>query len=104
MIKTSRALVVFAVAASALTFGTTAFSMEESTTTDLNAILCKDLMRLSGEDRAIAIAVLHGYVLGKKGATTYVSEKLGKVSDDFTDYCLDNPTSKALESFSKIAK
>lgn len=71
---------------------------------DLNAFLCKDVMRMTGEDRSIAIAVLHGYVLGKKGATTYVPNALGGVTDQFLDYCLDHPSEKALPSFEKLAK
>jgi len=73
-------------------------------TTDMNAFLCKDIMRLSGEDRSIAIGLMHGYFLGKKGATGYVSSALSKASDDFVEYCLDNPAAKALETFAKFAK
>lgn len=104
MINASRTLIAVTVAVSALTLGANAFAKDEPKSTDLSTFLCKDVMRLSGEDRAIAIALLHGFVLGKKGTTTYVSDSLGKVSDDFTEYCLDNPASKAIESFTKIAK
>jgi len=66
--------------------------------------LCKDVMRMSGEDRAITLGVLHGYRLGKKGATKFVSDDLAKVSDKFVEYCLDNPREKAMASFEKLAK
>ncbi len=71
---------------------------------DLKNNLCKDVMRLSGEDREIALALAHGYVLGKKGTTRYEIEKLAEITDRFLDYCLDHPTENALESFEKIAK
>ena len=72
--------------------------------TKMNSFLCKDIMRMSGDERSIALAVLHGYYLGKAGATQYVSSKLGKASDDFIEHCLDHPNDKALSTFAKFAK
>ena len=66
---------------------------------DINDYLCKDIMRMSDQERAVSLGVLHGYRLGKKGATSFVSENLSKVSDEFVEYCLDNPHEKALASF-----
>ena len=70
----------------------------------MTAYLCKDVMRKSGEERAVTMGVLHGYRLGKKGATTFVSQNLAKMSDEFVEYCLDNPHEKAMASFEKLAK
>jgi hypothetical protein len=64
---------------------------------------CKEVMRLSGNDRDIAIAFAHGYVLGKKGTTQYEVDTLAQVTDQFIDYCLDHPADKALPSFEKFA-
>ena len=44
---------------------------ETPETNDLGGYLCKDLMRLSGEDRQIALALIHGYRLGKSGTTSW---------------------------------
>lgn len=71
---------------------------------DLNALTCKDVMRLSGEDRSIAFGVLHGYFLGKKGTTSYVSSTLARATDDFVEYCLDHPSDGALQAFAKFVK
>lgn len=81
----------------------TAAQLKDSPT-ELGSYLCKDVMRMSGDDRVIALSVLHGYFLGKKGAMSYVSAALAKVTDEFTDYCLDNPNAKALDAFGKFAK
>lgn len=70
---------------------------------DLGTFTCKEVMRLSGEDREIAIALAHGYVLGKKGTSQYVVETLAEITDQFIDYCLDHPTENALQSFEKLA-
>ena len=71
---------------------------------DLSGHTCKDVMRLSGEDREIALALVHGYVLGRKGTTKYDVEVLAEITDRFIDYCLDNPKDNALAAFEKIAR
>lgn len=65
---------------------------------------CKDVMRLTGQDRDVALALAHGYVLGKKGTTKYEIDKLAQITDKFIDHCLDNPKENALAAFEKIAK
>ena len=71
---------------------------------DLKSFSCKEIMRLSGEDRAVALAMAHGYVLGKKGRTQYEIDVLAQITDRFIDHCLDNPKDNALASFEKVAK
>ena len=61
-------------------------------------------MRLNGSDRDIAIGVLHGFLLGKKGTAKYSSEQLVKATDQFIEHCLDNHKAKAVESLSKFVK
>jgi hypothetical protein len=39
-----------------------------------------------------------------KGEKSFVSADLSKVSNDFIEYCLDNPHEKAMASFEKLAK
>ncbi len=73
-------------------------------TRDLGNSLCKDVMRMSGRDRDVAIALAHGYVLGKKGTTQYVIEELAQITDGFIEYCLDHPDDNALKSFERIAR
>jgi hypothetical protein len=63
---------------------------------------CKDVMRESGENRDVAIAFVHGYLLGKANATKYNIEVLEKQSDAFIDYCLNNPNEKALDAMTKV--
>ncbi|MER2555653.1 MAG: HdeA/HdeB family chaperone [Thauera sp.] len=79
-------------------------SPAEPRTEDLAAYLCKDVMRMTGDDRYIAIGALHGYFLGKKGATIFVPATLSKATDEFTEYCLDHPSEKALQAFARFVK
>jgi hypothetical protein len=91
-------------AAIALLIGTTSGMALAADQRDFGTQSCKDVMRLSGTDREIALAFAHGYVLGKKGTTQYDVDTLARITDDFIDYCLDNPVQNALQSFEKIAE
>jgi hypothetical protein len=84
--------------------GSAAFAGELSETKDLKDFQCKDVMILSGVDREIAIALAHGYMLGKKNTTQYVPEVLAVATDNFMDYCLDHPADNALVVFEKFTK
>jgi len=77
---------------------------QETQLKNLNDYTCKDIMRFSGEHRSIAIAFLHGYLLGKKGTTVFNTQKLSEATDQFIEYCLDNPNAKAVDAMSKFAK
>ena len=74
----------------------------EGEAVDMTEYSCKDIMRMSDHERAVAVAVLHGYRLGKRGETSFVSNALAKMSNDFVEHCLDNPHDKAMASFEKI--
>jgi len=65
---------------------------------------CKDIMRETGNNRGAAIAFLHGYLLGKSGASKFNLDILQKRTDEFVDRCLDNPQSKAEDIMSAVTK
>jgi len=70
---------------------------------DFGTQTCKEVMRLSGSDRDIALAFAHGYVLGKKGTTQYDVDVLARITDQFIDHCLDNPRENAIKVFENLA-
>ena len=100
----SATVVAVAFTALACASGALAADPSSSATNDLRSSSCKDVMRLSGADRDIALAFVHGYVLGKKGTTRYDVDRLSGITDQFLDYCLDHPSENALTSFEKLAK
>jgi len=65
---------------------------------------CKDLMREPDQNRAVAIAFLHGYLLGKSGDSKFNVEVLEKQTDSFIEQCLDNPQTKAEDVMLKLKK
>jgi len=67
----------------------------------IEQFLCKDVMRDSGSNRDVAIAFLHGYLIGKSGSSKFNIDTLRKQSDLFVDRCLDNPNEKAVDAMTK---
>ena len=104
MSKSLRHLTSAVMAAVFLISGNSAYAEAPSSPKDLNDFLCKDVMRMSGSERENALALLHGYSLGKKNTTQFQVEALAAVTDNFIDHCLDNPGDKALAAFEKVAK
>src|SRR5436190_11771133 len=65
---------------------------------------CKDVMREPNTSREVAIAFLHGYLLGKSGGSKFNVEILEKQTSAFIEECLDNPQSKAADVMAKLKK
>ena len=63
---------------------------------------CRDVMREPDQNRAVAIAFLHGYLLGKSGDSKFNVEALEKQTDAFIEQCLDNPQTKAEDVMLKL--
>jgi len=63
---------------------------------------CKDILREGGSNREVAIAFLHGFLLGKSGASKFNIGILTKQTDDFVDRCLDSPSAKAVDVMTKV--
>jgi hypothetical protein len=66
--------------------------------------LCKDVMRESGTDRDVAIAFLHGFLLGKTGKSNFNVGALRKQSDEFIEACLQKPNDKAVDVMTAVKK
>jgi hypothetical protein len=60
--------------------------------------LCKDVVRESGANRDVAIAFLHGYLLGKSGISKFDIAAIGKQTDAFVERCLENPRERAVDA------
>ena len=63
---------------------------------------CKDVVRESGADRDVAIAFLHGYLLGKSGNSKFNLDALRTQSSQFIERCLNNLGEKAEDAMSKV--
>ena len=82
--------------------GSTAAVAQNTGDRSVEQYTCKDVMRESGGNRDVAIAFLHGYLVGKSGTSKFNLETLRKQTDSFIDQCLDNPNAKAEDIMMKI--
>lgn len=65
---------------------------------------CRDVMRESGANRDIAIAFLHGFLLGKSGNQRFNLDAVHRETDAFIERCLSNPDGKAIDSMTAVKK
>ncbi len=94
----------FLIAVVAAMFYLPSLSAAQEDNPDISAFTCKDIMRISGPDRDLAIALMHGYLLAEKETTSFSTEALAGASENFIESCLDNPTAKALETLREASK
>jgi hypothetical protein len=68
----------------------------------IDQYLCKDVLRESGSSRDVAIAFLHGFLLGSSGGSKFNVQVLREQTDKFIDTCLDHPGDKAIDVMKKV--
>jgi hypothetical protein len=78
--------------------------MKKEKVVAINEYTCERLITASSDDRAAAIAFLHGYKAGMAGKKTIDTEKLGIASDRLVVHCLDNRTDTAVAAYDKVLK
>jgi hypothetical protein len=100
----SRMLAVAAAAATALMGAVSIVGAQPQADRTVEQYTCKDLMRDGGPTREIAVAFLHGYLLGKAGGSRFNLEMLSRQTDDFVERCLDNPNEKAVDAMMAVKK
>lgn len=96
--------VLYAASVSASIFAAATSYAQDSGDRTIEQFACKDMIRDSGSNREVAIAFLHGYLLGKSGNSKFNLDSLKQETDLFIDRCLDNPNEKALDSMLTVKK
>jgi len=79
-------------------------SAQTATDRTVELFTCKDVMREPSTSREVAIAFLHGWLLGKSGGSKFNVEVVEKQTNAFIEECLDNPQSKAADVMAKLKK
>ena len=82
--------------------GMNSLSAQDEGKRNIEQYLCKDVMRESGTNRDVAIAFLHGYLLGKSGTSSFDLQMLRRQTDEFIENCLDHPGDKAIDVMAKL--
>ena len=75
---------------------------QESKLEDVNNYLCKDIMRMTSGDREISVGFLHGWWMAKLNLTKFDKAKIGKVTENFVEFCLDNPKVGAIDAMGRF--
>ena len=84
--------------------GVISLNAQENADRSVTQYKCKDFMRESGSNRDVAIAFLHGFLLGKSGEAKFNLDTLKKQSDTFIELCLDQPNAQAMEVMFQLKK
>jgi hypothetical protein len=79
-------------------------SAQTSTDRAVELFTCKDVMREPNTSREVAIAFLHGFLLGKSGGSRFNVEALEKQTSAFIEQCLDDPKGNAVDVMARIKK
>jgi len=79
-------------------------SAQTSTDRAVELFTCKDVMREPNTSREVAIAFLHGFLLGKSGGSKFNVETLEKQTSAFIEQCLDDPKGNAVDVMARIKK
>ena len=77
---------------------------QTATDRSVELFTCKDVMREPNASREVAIAFLHGYLLGKSGGSKFNVEALERQTGAFIEQCLDNPKDNAADVMAKLKK
>jgi hypothetical protein len=82
----------------------TSASAQSAADRTVELFTCKDVMREPNASREVAIAFLHGWLLGKSGGSKFNVEVLERQTSAFIEECLDNPQDKAADVMAKLKK
>ena len=83
---------------------TTSAPAQTATDRTVELFTCKDVMREPNTSREVAIAFLHGFLLGKSGASRFNVEALEKQTNAFIEQCLDDPKGNAVDVMARVRK
>jgi hypothetical protein len=87
-----------------VTFAALPASAQDKGNRTIEQYSCKDVMRESGANRDVAIAFLHGFIIGKSGDSRFNVETMRKQTDAFIERCLENPGLKAFDAMNEAKK
>ena len=83
-------------------FGAYSVRAQDGSDRTVEQYTCKDILRESGSNREVAVAFLHGFLLGKSGNSKFNLDALMKQTDAFVERCLDNPQERAVDAMVKV--
>ena len=80
-------------------YGQSGSNQLDASTVDIATLDCRELLKLNDSDKEATLSYYHGYLSGKNNQLTVDVVKLGEISDQVIDYCIDNPNEPLLTVF-----
>ncbi len=74
---------------------------ETSPVVDTKTLDCRELLKLRDSDLEATLSYYHGFMSAKNNQMSVDVVKLGKISDQVIDYCIDNPNDPILKVFER---
>ena len=85
-------------------YGQNRAKQEDSSTIDAGTLACRYLLKLDDSDQQATMAYYQGFMSGKKNQLIVDVTKLGDVSENVIDHCIDNPNDSLLTVFEQYRK
>ena len=83
-------------------YGQNQSSLLDASEIDVAKVDCRELLKLNDDtDREATLSFYHGFLSGKNNTMIVDVVKLGEVSDQVIDHCIDNPNDSLLNAFEK---
>lgn len=89
----------FALAPAAHGESTTELDADTAHALPVTTLDCRTLLQAGGEERDLLLALFHGYVAGKAGASEMDTVKMSFTTDRVIDHCIDKPDDSVLAAF-----
>jgi hypothetical protein len=70
----------------------------------ITTMTCRQLLQAGGESRDLLLALFHGYMAGKNGATRLDTVDMSFATDAVIDHCIDKPADPVLAAFAAAGK
>lgn len=77
---------------------------EAARTLPVATLTCRDLLQASGQQRDLLLALMHGYVAGKKGLQSVDTVDMSFATDRVVDHCIEAPSDRLLAAFAATEK
>jgi hypothetical protein len=70
----------------------------------IDALDCRTLLRLGGDERAYTLLYYHGFVSGQLGQMDLPTDVMAAATDKIIEQCIDKPGEKVLTVFEQVRK
>ena len=86
---------------SVVVYGQNEPKQEDASMVNTETLACRALLKLGDSDKEATLSYFHGFMSGKDNKLTVDVGKLGDISDQVIDYCIDNPDDPLFKVFER---